>query len=541
MGYLVLARKWRPRGFDDLVGQEPITRLLKNAVSHGKIAHAYLFSGPRGVGKTSSARILAKALNCKDGPTALPCGTCESCTAIADGSSIDVIEIDGASNNSVDDIRDLREKVKYAPSGGRYKVYIIDEAHMLSNSAFNALLKTLEEPPSHVIFVLATTEMKKIPATVMSRCQHMPFRRIPGGAIRSRLAGISEAEGIRVSPVALKLISRAADGSMRDSLTILDQLSSLSDEIREEDVMTLLGIADFRLLSGVAKALLTGNRTEILEAVNILSEQGADMRAFAKELIQFFRDLLVACITRNPEGADLAPDDAVSFRELISLSSEDQLTLMLGEVMKASAEVRSSASPRLALELALIRASFLSTIKPLREAIEKIEGLRSGQAAADADPRATKNVCREKGEDEAKASPRREEREGGISEPGIDISHIWEKTAAALDPPLSAVLQQAKVELRGDEINITLDKGHSAIFHDSIKENAAAIEQILLREAGKKLRVKLVTVEKKTLPKRELKQKALDEPLIKEALQLFEGRIVDVSGPVNNKNGGENV
>ena len=233
MSYLVLARKWRPKEFDDLVGQEPIMRILKNAITQGKIAHAYLFSGPRGVGKTSSARILAKAMNCKEGPTPVPCGVCGSCTAINDGSSIDVTEIDGASNNSVDDIRDLRERVKYASSGGKYKVYIIDEVHMLSGSAFNALLKTLEEPPSHVIFVLATTEMKKIPATVLSRCQHMPFRRISGNVIRARLKQISDTEGIHISPSALGLVARAADGSMRDSLTILDQLSSFSAEITE--------------------------------------------------------------------------------------------------------------------------------------------------------------------------------------------------------------------------------------------------------------------------------------------------------------------
>ena len=197
MSYLVLARKWRPQGFDDLIGQEPIMHILRNALVQSKISHAYIFSGPRGVGKTTTARILAKALNCKEGPTPSPCGKCNSCTSITDGSSVDVTEIDGASNNSVDDIRDLRERVKYAPTGGKYKVYIIDEVHMLSTSAFNALLKTLEEPPSHVIFVLATTEMKKIPATVLSRCQHMPFRRISSSMIKTRLRQIAEAEGIQ--------------------------------------------------------------------------------------------------------------------------------------------------------------------------------------------------------------------------------------------------------------------------------------------------------------------------------------------------------
>jgi len=254
MSYLVLARKWRPRGFDDLIGQESIIRVLTNSLDQGKIAHAYLFSGPRGVGKTSTARILAKALNCKNGPTSAPCGTCSFCTSITDGSSIDVMEIDGASNNSVNDIRDLRERVKYVPSGGRYKVYIIDETHMLSDAAFNALLKTLEEPPPHVVFVLATTAPGKIPATVLSRCQHLPFRRIPGYKIKERLKNIANTEGISITDPALEMVARAADGSLRDSLTILDQISSFSSDINESEVSDLLGITDFGLLSQLSVA-----------------------------------------------------------------------------------------------------------------------------------------------------------------------------------------------------------------------------------------------------------------------------------------------
>lgn len=582
MGYLVLARKWRPRGFDDLVGQEPIMRILKNAISQGRIAHAYIFSGPRGVGKTSSARILAKALNCKDGPTAAPCGVCAACTAITDGSSVDVVEIDGASNNSVDDIRDLRERVKYAPSGGRYKVYIIDEVHMLSSSAFNALLKTLEEPPSHVIFVLATTEMKKIPATVLSRCQHMPFRRISSSVIRARLKEISDAEGIRISPSAIALVSKAAEGSMRDSLTILDQISAFSADINEEDVKNLLGIADFGLLADMSNALISGNRVRILETVDHLAEQGTDIRAFSKELVQFFRDLLVASVMRNPgEVLDLGPEEIAVVRDIVSASSEDQLTLMLSEIMKSEADVRNSSSPRLAFEMALIRASFLSTVKPIKEALENISRLR-GQPGGAAPGKPVGSTKAEEGrsrptagnseakktearhalsrqnaipaggaekETQGTITPTEEKEPEAISgeelatETPLAEQGIWERTVARMEPPLASKLAHAAAVLKGDELHLTLNGGQ-AVFEESIKRNLKTLENIASEEAGRRLRVKLTTAHKKSVRKRDLKEKVLEEPLIREALELFEGRIVDVTpveGSENMQNGGDHV
>ncbi len=562
-------------------------RILKNAISQGKIAHAYIFSGPRGVGKTSSARILAKALNCKEGPTPVPCGVCESCTAIADGSSVDVIEIDGASNNSVDDIRDLRERVKYAPSGGRYKVYIIDEVHMLSGSAFNALLKTLEEPPSHVIFVLATTEMKKIPATVLSRCQHMPFRRISSGVIKARLKEISDAEGIHISPAAMGLVARAAEGSMRDSLTILDQISSFSAEINEEDVKNLLGIADFGLLAGISKALIAGDRIGIIETVDLLAEQGTDIRAFLRELVQFFRDLLVASVMKNPgEVLDMGQEEIAMVKEIVSMASEDQLTLMLSEIMKSEADVRNSSSPRLAFEMALIRASFLATVKPLKEVIENIERLRdrfdqnpagkkegsaeskekqpgpsaggaevkrkdkqhsapasaahhAGTAAKEA---TAPEIAADKGygKEEASAGPESEGAEDKGAETPPAEQDIWRRTVARVEPPLASKLGHASSELKGDELFLTLNGGQ-AVFEDSIKSNLKMLEKMASEEAGRKIRIKLVTAHKKGLWKKDLKEKVLEEPFIREALELFEGRIVDVT-PVDNaeniQNGG---
>ena len=578
MSYLVLARKWRPQGFDDLIGQEPIMHILKNAISQSRISHAYLFSGPRGVGKTSTARILAKALNCKSGPTPSPCGICESCTAITDGSSVDVTEIDGASNNSVDDIRDLRERVKYAPSGGKYKVYIIDEVHMLSTSAFNALLKTLEEPPSHVIFVLATTEMKKIPATVLSRCQHMPFRRVSGSMIKARLKQISDAEGIQISSPALSLVAKAADGSVRDSLTILDQLSSFSSEITEENVQDLLGMAEFGVLAGVSRALIEGNRIALIDAVTALSEKGADFRAFTKELVQFFRDLLVASVTRKPEDAlDLSSEELTVVKETISMSSEDQLTLMLSEIMKAETDVRNSSVPRLALEMALIRASFLSTMKPLKEVIENIN-IYSRQVtgtvqavqtvvpvqtkAPDIAPEETgpaivhsveqteeteisEKTAADVSEDIAEAEDADESTEeisSSIMPPGtgVNLSSAWAKTLEKIDPPLASKISRASVEFKGDGLLLTLDGGHS-VFEDAIKKNLKSLEKIMSGEYGENVRIKLAISQKKAPRKKDLKEKAMNEPVVREALELFKGRIVDVTPIENKKNGGDHV
>ena len=596
MSYLVLARKWRPTTFDDLVGQEPIARMLKNALVQGKISHAYIFSGPRGVGKTTTARILAKALNCKEGPANAPCGICESCRAITEGSAVDVIEIDGASNNSVDDVRDLRERVKYAPSGGKYKVYIIDEVHMLSGSAFNALLKTLEEPPPHVIFVLATTEMKKIPPTVLSRCQHMPFRRIATSVIKARLQHIADSEKISISAHALGLVAKAADGSMRDSLTILDQVSSFSDEIHEEQVQNLLGLTDFGMLAKASMAIISGNRVDLIEIIDSLSEQGFDFRAFTKELAQFFRDLLIASVVKQPgDVLELSNEELIAVKELVTASSEDQLTLILSEVMKAEAEVRNSSLPRIALEMALIRASFLSSLKSVREIIKNLDSLSRGLPvhAAIAEPirersktigalpEALKDrdtveedkteppaapaqrpadelnsaLIEEDSEDEPLADIREEESD---AEPPDDmpeviqpikereITSIWQEVLNNIDAPLASKLEHAAIELTGDQLQVTLPSSQ-ALFLDMIRKSLADIETILTAHTGRKLSIILSTQQKKkSVPKKDLKKKAADEPVIKEALELFDGRIIDVipeetQTVTNTRNGGVDV
>jgi DNA polymerase-3 subunit gamma/tau len=550
MSYLVLARKWRPRGFDDLVGQEAISRILNNAISQGKIAHAYLFSGPRGVGKTSTARILAKAINCEKGPTPAPCGICASCVGITDGSSVDVTEIDGASNNSVDDVRDLRERVKYAPAGGRYKVYIIDEAHMLSASAFNALLKTLEEPPSHVVFVLATTAPGKIPATVLSRCQHLPFRRISSQKIRDRLKMIAGSEGIAISDSAIESIARASEGSMRDSLTILDQLAAFSSDIKESEVKDLLGIADFRALSELAMAAIKGDRKKILEIIDGLIDRGTDLKSFTRDLMRFFRDLLVAKVAEGGQTLDMSDSELAVVREILELTSEDHLTLLLAELINAESDVRVAFSPRIALEMSLIRASFLNMLKPVKRALENIESLTEGGVGGPGGPADFREKPKEsvKQEPLAPPVPNSEEQLSRVEEArvggrDVDPDEFRERFLAKVESanhPLACKLAGAGLQIEGDNLVVTFDGG-SAIHADSVKGSLEVLEKTAAEILGRKLSLKVDIVKKKVQRKRDLKEKILSEPLVKDAIELFDGRIVDVRTIENSKKGGTDV
>ncbi|NNU85454.1 DNA polymerase III subunit gamma/tau [Geobacillus sp. BMUD] len=371
MAYQALYRVFRPQRFADMVGQEHVTKTLQSALLQHKISHAYLFSGPRGTGKTSAAKIFAKAVNCEQAPAAEPCNECSACLGITNGTVPDVLEIDAASNNRVDEIRDIREKVKFAPTSARYKVYIIDEVHMLSIGAFNALLKTLEEPPKHVIFILATTEPHKIPATIISRCQRFDFRRIPLPAIVSRLKYVASAQGVEASDEALSAIARAADGGMRDALSLLDQAISFSDgKLELDDVLAMTGAASFAALSSFIEAIHRKDTAAVLQQLETMMAQGKDPHRLVEDLILYYRDLLLYKTAPYVEGAiqiAVVDEAFTSLSEMIPVSHLYEAIELLN---KSQQEMKWTNHPRLLLEVALVRLCHPSAAAPSLSASE---------------------------------------------------------------------------------------------------------------------------------------------------------------------------
>jgi DNA polymerase-3 subunit gamma/tau len=363
MSYLVFARKWRPMTFSEVAAQEHITVTLQNAVSTGRIGHAYLFSGPRGVGKTTTARILAKGLNCENGPTPEPCLECSSCRQIAAGSHMDVLEIDGASNRGIDEIRDLREKTRYAAAAGGYKIYIIDEVHMLTKEAFNALLKTLEEPPEKVIFIFATTEPRKVPATILSRCQRFDFRRIPFRTMADYISAEASREGITVSRDALGLVCRASGGSMRDALSLMDQLVSFAgNTISAEIVSRLLGLVETDLLAGVASAVLSSDAPAALDLLEEASRRGYSVEEFTEAFSGFLRNMMLAASGAGKGISDLSESEMETVRSCVAGVPDIAVLNVLRVMAGASAQVREGADPRITMEGALLTAARLSSV-----------------------------------------------------------------------------------------------------------------------------------------------------------------------------------
>ncbi|MDM7924650.1 MAG: DNA polymerase III subunit gamma/tau, partial [bacterium] len=356
MGYLVLARKWRPQTWDELVAQQHVTATLRNAIRQKRIAHAYLLTGPRGVGKTSAARILAKSLNCEKGPTPDPCNACSSCLEVTAGRAMDVVEIDGASNRNIDDIRNLRETVRYAPTRGAYKIYIIDEVHMLTNESFNALLKTLEEPPEHVVFLFATTEPHKVPATILSRCQRFDFHRVGAADTAALLKKICAGEGIDIEDEAVHLIARKADGSLRDSQSILDQMVSFCEgRIGVDDVVRALGRIDQQCYFDLTDRIVARDAEGALAVVDRLVESGAGIEEFLDGLAEHFRNLLVAAATGRTSSIDLSDAARERIGEQARSIREEEILRMHRIVSETGQQIRFSADPRIPLELAVVK------------------------------------------------------------------------------------------------------------------------------------------------------------------------------------------
>lgn len=368
LSYLVFARKWRPQTFSDVIAQEHVTMTLRNAIESERIGHAYLFTGPRGVGKTTTARILAKALNCSRGPTPDPCMECDACRRIAAGGHLDVLEIDGASNRGIDEIRDLREKARYAAAEGGYKIYIIDEVHMLTREAFNALLKILEEPPDRVIFIFATTEPRKVPATILSRCQRFDFRRIPSAVMSEYIKHEAAGEGITITQDALSLVCRASGGSMRDALSIMDQLVSFSGvDISGDSVSMLLGLVETDLLAGISAAVFHSRGNTALELVEDALVRGYSIEELIDALTGFLRNALLAATGAEKGIGDLSDSEIELVHSTVAGVSDVHVLNVLRLVSAASEQIRLGASSRISIEGALITASKLGIAFGLNE------------------------------------------------------------------------------------------------------------------------------------------------------------------------------
>jgi DNA polymerase-3 subunit gamma/tau len=383
MSYVVIARRYRPQHFQDIIGQEHVSKTLSNAIANNRIAHAYIFTGPRGVGKTTSARILAKAVNCAAGPTPVPCNECPSCQAITIGNSLDVLEIDGASNRGIDEIRNLRENIRYLPNLGKFRIYIIDEVHMLTKEAFNALLKTLEEPPAHVLFIFATTEIHRVPATILSRCQRFDFRRIPLKTIMEHLKQICQSEQIEIDEETLLQIAKKADGSMRDSQSILDQIISYcGNKVSFEDVGQTLGIIHQDIFFKISDSVRDKDLKSLILLARDVVGSGYDLTEFLSGLEEHFRNLLVLKVTQSADLLDVSENYLERFREVAGNFTENDLVGYLQAIFEITQTVKTSPQPQLKFEMGLLRLAKMPSVVDIEEILESLRLLKKKRSDA---------------------------------------------------------------------------------------------------------------------------------------------------------------
>ena len=556
MSYEVFARKYRPQTFDDLVGQGHVSRTLKNAVAQNRLAHAYLFVGPRGVGKTSTARILAKSLNCVKGPTVTPCGVCDNCREIAAGNSLDVIEIDGASNNSVEDVRQLRENVRYAPAKGRYKIYLIDEVHMLSPAAFNALLKTLEEPPGHVKFIFATTEPQKVLPTILSRCQRFDLHRITANLIAKHLQFIAGKEKITLEPAAAHAIARGAEGGLRDAESMLDQLVAFCGEkIGENDVLDVFGFTSEQTVIDLTGRILRGETPGAIDLLHQQSDAGKDMMRLMSDLIAYLRDLLVFKAKPDALKEDVEAEVQTSLATHAEWVRTDRLLELVDQFAVAEGRMKWAPNKKLHFEVAIIKAIQSLGQATLDEVIEKLGELRdggksvsrknsasvvpgvppaSGKSAADTAASTAAAVSDD--ENISRASSGQSSSATRVAEMSPDANELWQKILTEIPAQKAFVRNSAATAhvlgIEGRNFQIGFAPGDKAMMDIlSTPANRKFLETSLHQITGKDWSVKLSLNE--NLPSKQSpasqdssSEKFREDPLIQEAIGLFNAQII---------------
>ena len=504
MSYVSLTLKYRPATFADVVGQEHVTRTLRNAVAGGRIHHAYLFAGPRGTGKTSVARVLGKALNCEHGPTPDPCGECDMCRAIRDGRALDIVEIDAASNRGIDEIRELRERVKYSPAEARHKLYILDEVHMLTTEAFNALLKTLEEPPAHAFFVLATTEAHRVPATIVSRCQRFDFRRLGVTEIAEALRQVAEAEGIAAEPEALAAIARAADGGMRDAQSVLDQMRAYAgDKIDLQTVNSVLGATDVRTLTEIIGAVLAGNAREICEIVDRLISAGKDLGRLLDDLMLYARDLSRLVLGVEPIGPAAGVEDSAEIRNQAKALGPQRAMALMTHFAQVRQAFRQSTQHGLLVETALLEAMRTGQAAPQPIAAEAAP-VQAAAPTARSEPK-TAQAVREASAPTPKAAPPPEEPTPAPSaaEGPLRVEIVrqhWPNVEGALRRmrryPVWALAQHgAPTAVDGNLITISFGAQWKVIHEKMTGDNRRALEQALSQVLGATVEVDPILLE----------------------------------------------
>lgn len=571
MPYLVLARKYRPQTFEDVIRQDHVTLTLKNAVSSDRMAHAVLFSGPRGTGKTTVARILAKAMNCEKGPSPTPCNACKSCIDITSSGSVDVYEIDGASNNGVEQVRELRDNSKYMPAHGRYKIYIIDEVHMLSTAAFNALLKTLEEPPAHVLFIFATTEPHKIPLTILSRCRRHDFRRIPTEAIAKHLSTICQKENFDIDAQSLHLMAREAGGCMRDALSLLDQVMTCSrGGLSYDQVIDIMGVIDRKMVFDMTTGILSGDVPEILKILDEIYDRGQDMKKLYADLLEHFRNLMVVKLGKNMNKlVDVPVHELNMMSDQVAEIPVSHLSQLFDILFREEPSVRFSAQPKMALEMAMIRMCRIKPVLSIDELIEKIDDLKNAigservtHLASEAKKiknyeQGAKNQKVEMAESSSFIDNTNNGKDNVLNndycsgaqgfvqdtaeEKHFDLEQprelVWEKIVKKVSENngfLGAMLTQAKLlSVSADRIEI--ESSDNGLHFNRINKNLDKIRDAFRGLMGKVPEIVLKANENGQADyqnradiENRLKQEALNHPAVAETMEIFDGKVIDV-------------